>query len=161
LSRRNQFIRNIGVQLMPTGNVVERYGFMHVVYRQVFYERLSASKCILLHRRIAERGEQVYGARSAEIAPQLALHFERAVNYERAVHYLQQAAHNAMLRSAYREAVALSRRGLELLVTLPETVERAREELRLHLALGVPLIATEGYAAPAVGVIYVKARALC
>jgi hypothetical protein len=66
-----------------------------------------------------------------------------------------------MRRSAYREAIALSRRGLELLATLPDTEERARQELRLQVTLGVPLIATEGYAAPEVGSVYVRARGLC
>ena len=89
------------------------------------------------------------------------MHFEEAGDYERAVRYLQQAAANAMQRSAYREAIAVSRRGLELLATLPDTDERARQELRLQIALGVPLIATEGYAAPEVGSVYVRAHQLC
>ena len=66
-----------------------------------------------------------------------------------------------MHRSAYREAIAVSRRGLELLATLPDSDERARQELRLQIALGVPLIATEGYAAPEVGSVYGRAHELC
>ncbi len=89
------------------------------------------------------------------------MHFERAANHQQAARYLQQAADNAMRRFAYREAVALSRRGLELLARLPDSTERARQELSLHIALGVPLIASEGYAAPDVGLAYSKARTLC
>ena len=161
LSRRHQFIRGCGAQLLPNGETVDRYGFVHAVYRHVLYERVPVSRRVLLHRRIAERGEEVYRDRTNEIAAELAMHFERAANYKQAACYLHKAAHNAMQRSAYREGVALSRRGLALLATLPDTTERAQRELWLQLALGVPLIATEGYAAPAVGDVYVKARALC
>ncbi len=44
---------------------------------------------------------------------------------------------------------------------MPDTPERAQQELWLHLTLGVPLIATEGYAAPDVGSAYTRARELC
>jgi len=161
LTRRHQFVRNCGVQRLPSGAVVERYGFVHAVYRQVLYDRVSASRQMHLHRRLGEWGEAVYRERASEVAGELAMHFERATDHERAVRYLQQAAHNAMLRSAYREAVALSRRGLQLLAALPDSEARLRDELRLHVALGVPLIATEGYAAPVVGTVYTRARALC
>ena len=96
-----------------------------------------------------------------EFAAELAMHFEQAADYERASRYLEHAAVNAMRRSAYREAIAVSRRGLELLETLPDTDERARQELRLRIALGVPLISTEGYATPEVGSVYGKAQELC
>jgi predicted ATPase len=89
------------------------------------------------------------------------MHFDRAANSKRAVKYLQQAAENDIRRFAYREAVALARRGLELVKRLPDTPERARQEVGLHLTLGVPLIATEGYAAPDVGSTYSRARELC
>jgi tetratricopeptide (TPR) repeat protein len=89
------------------------------------------------------------------------MHFEQATDYRRAARYLQQAAVNATRRSAYLESIALSRRGLELLATLPDSDERARQELWLQITLGVPLIATEGYAAPEVGSVYLRARGLC
>ena len=161
LSRRHQFIRECGAQLLPNGQTVGRFGFVHAVYRHVLYDRISASRRVQLHRRVGRRGEEVYGEHVTEIAAELAMHFEEAADYERATRYLQQAAANALHRSAYREAIALSRRGLELLATLPDTHEHAQQELRLRITLGVPLIATEGYAAPEVGSVYVRARELC
>jgi predicted ATPase len=68
---------------------------------------------------------------------------------------------NALRRSAYREAILLSRRGLELLARRPGTDEDARQQLWLQMTLGVPLIATEGYAAAEVGRVYLKAREIC
>lgn len=161
LARQGQFIQDCGVQVLPNGEAVSRYGFIHALYRNILYERVSASRRAQLHRRIGEQGESLYGERAREIAAELAMHFERGAVFKQAIKYLQQAADNALRRFAYREAVALSRRGLELLDRLPDTVERTEQELCLQLTLGVPLIATEGYAAPEVGRCYTKARALC
>jgi len=141
--------------------VVTKFGFIHALYQNVLYERLSSSRRIQLHRRIGELEEQLYGERAVEIAAELAMHFERGANLKQAVKYLQQAAENALRQFAYREAVGLSRRGLELIERLPDTAERARQELALRITLGVPLIATEGYATPDVGRSYSRARELC
>ena len=161
LARQRQFIQDRGVQALPNGEAVMRYGFIHALYQNVLYERVPTSRRVQLHRRIGERGEELYGERAREIAAELAMHFERGRDYKRAARYLQQAADNAIRRFAYREAVGLARRGLELLGRLPDTPERAEQELSLHLTLGMPLIATEGYAAEAVGVVYARARELC
>ena len=140
LSRRGQFLRECGVQILPDGHAAGRFGFVHAVYRHVLYERMSASRRMQLHQRIGRRGEELYGDRANEIAAELAMHFEQAADHERAVRYLQQAGVNAMHRSAYREAMAASRRGLELLAALPDSDARALQELRLQITLGVPLI---------------------
>src|SRR5262249_40758436 len=161
LARRRQFIQDCGIQELPNGETVTRYGFIHTLYQNALYERISGSRRVQLHRRIGAQGESLYGARSKEIAAELAMHFERGANYRQAALYLQQAADNDIRRFAYQEAVGLARRGLDLLSKLPDTPERARQELSLQLTLGVPLIATEGYAAPAVGTVYTKARELC
>jgi predicted ATPase len=161
LSKRHQFIKERGAQVLPNGQAVGRFSFVHAVYRHVLYERISTSRRIELHRRVGQRGEELYGERVGEIAAELAMHFEQATDYVRAARYLQQAAVNALRRSAYREAIALSRQGLRLLALLPDTDERARQELSLQITLGVPLIAIEGYAAPDVGSVYLNARGLC
>lgn len=161
LSRRHQFIRALGTMPLPNGQTVGRFGFVHAVYRQVFYERMSASRRIHAHRCIGRRGEEVYGERQVEIAAELAMHFEHAGNSDRAVRHLRQAALNALHRSAYREASALAQRGLELLEKLPDTDERARQRIQLLITLGVPLMATHGYAASNVGRAYREAREIC
>jgi predicted ATPase/transcriptional regulator with XRE-family HTH domain len=161
LSRRHQFIREMGAQLLPNGQAAGRFGFVHAVHRQVLYDRLSVSRRMQLHRRVGLRSEELYGTRAPEFAAELAMHFEQAVDYERAARYLERASVNAMHRSAYREAIAASRRGLELLTALPDTDDRARLEVRLRIALGGPLIATAGYGAPEVGSVYHEARRLC
>jgi DNA-binding winged helix-turn-helix (wHTH) protein/tetratricopeptide (TPR) repeat protein len=161
LSKRGQFIRECGAQFLPSGQAVGRFAFLHALYRHVLYERISTSRRIQLHRRVGQRGEELYGERVGEMAAELAMHFEQATDYARAARYLQQSAVNALHRSAYHEAIVLSRQGLGLLATLPDSDERARQELSLHITLGVPLIATEGYAAPEVRSVYLEARELC
>jgi DNA-binding winged helix-turn-helix (wHTH) protein/predicted ATPase len=160
LAAQRQFIQDCGFHELPTGEVVTRYGFVHALYQNVLYERLPAARRVHLHRLIAERGEEVYGERAAEISAELAMHFERGRDYKRAVYYLKQGAENAIRRFAYQEAVGLARHGIELLSKLPNTRESLNEALCLHLTLGVPLIAIEGYASPNVGEVYMKAHEL-
>jgi adenylate cyclase len=161
LSRRHVLIRELGVETLPDEKPVGRFGFTHAVYRDALYERLPTTRRMQWHRRVAERGEAVYGTRAREFAAELAMHFEHAGDWPRAAHYLQHAAVNATRRGAYRDAVALARRGLDLLVRVPDSDARAREELRLQVSLGAPLMAIDGYAAATVGVVYGEARRLC
>jgi predicted ATPase len=161
LAREHRFIQDCGFKEAPGGEVVARYGFVHALYQNVLYDRLSASRRIQLHRRMGELGERQYGERAGEIATELAMHFERGAKFEAAVKYLQKAAENGIRRFAYRGAVELAQRGLELLGRLPDTKERAEQELWLQITLGVPLIATRGYAAPEVCSAYTRARELC
>jgi predicted ATPase len=44
---------------------------------------------------------------------------------------------------------------------LPDTRERAQQELTLHLTLGAPLQATRSFASPEVKATYTRARELC
>ena len=131
------------------------------MYQEVLYEQISANRRIRLHRQIGEREEAGYGERAGEIAAELAVHFERGRDYERAVRYLQQAGENAVRKHAYQEAVNHLTKGLELLQTLPDTPERVQQELTLQIALGSPLMATKGHAAPEVQKTYARARELC
>ncbi|MGH8601394.1 MAG: AAA family ATPase, partial [Gammaproteobacteria bacterium] len=139
LARRHQFIRDCGFFQLPNGEVAARYGFIHALYQNVLYERVSGANRVHLHRRVGERGEELYGEKAGEIAAELAMHFERGRDYRRAVKYLLQAAETAIRRFAYQEAIVLAQRGLELLQTLPDTSQHVHQELRLHIALGVSL----------------------
>ena len=160
LARQGQYIQDCGIHELPNGEVAARYGFVHALYQNVLYERLPATRRAQMHRLIGERGEEVYGERAAEISVELAMHFERGRDYKRAAYYLKLGANIAIRRFAYQEAVGLARRGIELINKLANTREVVNEALCLHLTLGVPLIAIEGYASPNVGQVYTKAREL-
>lgn len=89
------------------------------------------------------------------------MHFERGRNYERAVHYLHRAGENAIRRSANQEAIGLLNKGLELLTLIPDAPEHAQQELMLQIAIGGPLMATQGYASVEVEKVYSRALELC
>jgi predicted ATPase len=91
----------------------------------------------------------------------LAQHLTEAGLAERAIPYWRRAGERAAGRSANLEAIAHLSKGLELVETLPATPERLDEELALRLAIGGPLIATEGIATPEVEQTYSRASALC
>ncbi|MBI3757219.1 MAG: tetratricopeptide repeat protein [Deltaproteobacteria bacterium] len=161
LARRGTVLQVRGTMEWPDGTVAGRYGFLHALYQDVLYSRLPAAQRVRLHHQVGERAEQAYGERAKEIASELAVHFEQGRDYGKVVQYLQQAGENALRRSAPQEAVHLIRKGLELLTTLPDTSERARQELRLQLVLAAPLTATTGYTTLEVEKVHTRALELC
>jgi predicted ATPase len=110
---------------------------------------------------IGARLETGYGTQAGESAAQLAVHFERGGELERAVEYWQQAGANAARRHAYPDAIAALRKGLTLLATLPEGLERTQREIVLQLTLAELLSAVRGRTAPEAGEAYTKVYALC
>lgn len=160
LARHRHFLQTEGTIEWPDGTVAARYTFIHALYQNVLYGRITVGRRIMLHKCLGEREEQAYGHQAKEIAAKLAMHFERGRDYQRAVQYLQQAGANAERRNAYTEAVSHFTKGLELLKNLPETSERAQQELSLLVSLGGVLMATKGFAAPEVGETFTRALAL-
>jgi predicted ATPase len=71
---------------------------------------------------------------------QLAWHFEEAGITNKAIHYLQLAGARAVQLSAYGEGRIHLAKGLAMLDTLPDSPERARQELSLQLSLGMAWI---------------------
>jgi predicted ATPase len=161
LARQGQFLEDRGLVAWPDGTVSGRYGFRHALYQEVVYQRLGAGHRARLQRLIGEREAAGYGARAGEHAAALAMHFTRGQDARRAVLYLQQAAENALQRSAYQEAIHHLTRGLALLPQLPPTPARAQQELAFQMALGLALIATQGYASAEVEQAYARAQVLC
>src|SRR5262249_59042769 len=77
LARRGQFLRSRGVSEWPDGTVAARYEFIHSLYQQICYERVTAGRRLQLHRSIGERGESAYGAQASEVAAERGLPFHR------------------------------------------------------------------------------------
>jgi predicted ATPase len=75
--------------------------------------------------------------------------------------YWQQAGQQASDRSAHLEAVSHLTTGIELLTTLPETLEHTQYAVTLYIALGAALQVTKGHTAPEVKHAYTQAYALC
>jgi predicted ATPase len=161
LARQGRFIRASGTEIWPDGTVTACYQFLHALYHEVVYARVSAGHRVRLHQQIGARKEAAYGAQARQIAAELAVHFTRGRDAWRAVTYLQYAGENALRRSAYREAITHLTRGLAMLTALPETPERAQQELAMQTTLGPALVAAKGFAAPEVLHAYTRARELC
>lgn len=161
LARRGLFVQACGVEAWPDGTVAERYGFLHTWYQQVIYDRLPGGRRAQLHRQIGAWEAAAYGGQEREHAAQVAMHFDRGREYGRAAPFRQWAAEQALQRYAYHEAIGHLRRGLAGLQTLPATPEHVQHELVLHILLGTVLIVTQGYAAPDVERVYLRALTLC
>jgi predicted ATPase len=137
------------------------YTFKHTLIRDAAYASVLRSRRQKYHQRIA----QVLAERfpeTLEAEPELlAHHLTEAGLHAPAVAAWQKAGQHSVARSAYVEAIAHVTKGLEVLACLPETAARSEQELTLLMTLGVPLMFTKGYAAPEVGRVYARARALC
>jgi predicted ATPase len=133
LSRRGQWLKLQGGFEWPDGTVATGYRFLHSVYQEVLYERVSPGLRVQLHERIGQRLEAAYTPHRDDIAAELALHFERGRNVHKAVQYLEQAGKTAVSRSAPREAVQHCTKALTLLSTWPDSPQRQQHELSCSL----------------------------
>ena len=161
LVRQGQMLRSVGAVEWPDGTITTNYAFCHALYQQVAYQRIGVAQRVRLHRQLATRLETAYGPQAVELAAELAWHFEQGRESLRAIQYLQQAAATAVRRHAHHEAIDHLQRALALLQTLPDTPERTQQQLHVSVALGGPLMATRGQAAPEVEQTYTRAYALC
>src|SRR2546428_400988 len=114
-----------------------------------------------ISRKIAQSLMTHYRAEASGMASELAFLFEAARDFKNAAQFFHGAALHALSLFAYREAVLLCRRGLAMVKALPESPERAQQELGLQVMLGLSLRSIEGWAAPEVEKIYTRARQLC
>jgi class 3 adenylate cyclase/predicted ATPase len=137
------------------------YLFKHALIQEAAYQSLLNSTRQQYHARTAQVLVEQF-AETVEAQPELlAHHYTEAGLMAQAVPYWQQAGQRALERSATLEAVAHLTHGLEVLDTLPDTPERAQQELGLLIALGPALMNTKGQAAPEVGHAYARAHELC
>ena len=155
-------------QLVETELVYQRglppqatYLFKHALVQDTAYQSLLKSRRQQLHQRVARVLVEQFPQTVVAQPELVAHHYTEAGLATQAIPYWQQAGERAIQRSAHVEARAHLTRGLELLQSLPDTPERAPQELTLQLTLGATLQATKGYTAPEVESVYSRARVLC
>ena len=155
-------------QLVRAGLVVGRgvppdatYLFKHALMQDASYRTLLRSRRRDLHERIVSVLETHYPAVIEQQPELVAHHCSQADLVEKAIVYWELAGRTSSARSANTEAAAQSRKGLDLLSSLPEGHGRWQQELRLQSILGAALAASQGNAAPATGQSYARARELC
>ncbi|NOT57138.1 MAG: AAA family ATPase [Deltaproteobacteria bacterium] len=141
LARHQLFLETIGTPVDQERRSATRYRFAHSLYHKLVYERLSTARRRQLHLRIGGHKEQAYGERAAEVAAELAVHFEEGRDYPRAVRYLNLAATTAMQRQAPQEARAHLQHALTLLEAFPASAELNTQVREIQRALQQPLLA--------------------
>src|ERR1700751_1848004 len=138
-----------------------RFAFKHALLRDAIYDSLLRSKRQQIHADIAAILEHDY-LELAENQPQvLAYHYQEAGNHQLAIRCWLESGQGALGQSANVEAIAGFRKALQLLDGLPDTPERIRQEIDIQLALGIPLIAVQGYASAETREAFSRARTLC
>jgi ABC-type oligopeptide transport system substrate-binding subunit len=142
LEKHHRLVRERG-EVRVGRRTLSRYSFAHALFRQYLYNDLSAGERRLLHRATAEVLEELYGVGAAEIAVQLAHHWERAEVAEKAIEYLLQAGDQARLAYAHAEAIDYYQRALAFLKQGQEHGRAARTLMKLgltyHTAFDFPL----------------------
>ncbi len=137
------------------------YTFKHALVQDAAYDSLLKSRRQELHAKIARViDERFPGIKDTE--PELLAHHLSAAGAARAaIPYWYKAATNAVERVALLDAMTHCGRGLALLSALPDSQDRARQELALQLVLGQAAAQAKGWAAPEPERAFSRARALC
>jgi class 3 adenylate cyclase/predicted ATPase len=138
-----------------------KYIFKHALVRDAAYASLLRTTRRQLHGRIADALKAQFPETAALEPELLAYHYTEAGRALDAIEYWLQAGRRAAERSVNQEAVGHLRNGLRLCETLPESTERARQELALQQALSGPLMATMGWGSEESARTYARARELC
>ena len=161
LARQRRFLRVTHNGEWPDPSVVRGYTFTHELYRETVHAGISAAERRRLHRGVGEALEAAYGSRAAEIAAELAVHFERGGEPARRLHYLATAAARARRRFANREAFGHLQAAIALAARLPDSGDGQRRELELRLALAPVLNDLYGFASEPLRENCERAAALC
>jgi DNA-binding winged helix-turn-helix (wHTH) protein/predicted ATPase len=161
LARQSTFIAKCGSTTWPDGTPAELYCFRHDLYRELLYERLSATRRALTHACVADRLEQAWSGHLDANAAELAEHFERGREWTRAIPHRKRAAAKALRRSANQEAIGHFQRALHALKHLADQSERIRTEVELRVGIGAAFMASRGFGAPEVLEAYATAEQLC
>jgi predicted ATPase/DNA-binding SARP family transcriptional activator len=164
LDRKHRLIRAQSIQRI-NGQLISCYRFRHILFQRFLYNNLDEIERVHLHEQVGTTLERLYRAQeekaaAADIAPQLARHFQEAGIAEKAIRYLHKAGKKALNMCAYKEAIEHLTRGISLLKTLPDSPERAQQEFVLQLAFGMACVGPKGYGRE-VEEAYARAHDLC
>ncbi|MBT8053155.1 MAG: AAA family ATPase [Xanthomonadales bacterium] len=137
------------------------YSFKHILILETAYNSLLKSKRKELHGRTAVILEQEITDVAKRQPALLAYHYSEAGELEKAIPFWIQASRQSLSRFANQEAIEQSRKGIELLKSLPESQPRAALEVPLQSILGTALLSTHGYSDPRVRKVFTRAQDLC
>jgi class 3 adenylate cyclase/tetratricopeptide (TPR) repeat protein len=134
--------------------------FKHAVLRDVTYETVLQRLRLSYHALVADWLIENSSERLGEMAGVIAAHLERANRESEAVDYLKLAGDLAISSYANEEAIDYIDRAISLIMRLPVTPERQRQELDFQMALYGPLQVARGWGTPEVAAASKRAREL-
>lgn len=135
LARRLHFVVRAGEDELPDGTRSTFYVFTHGLYREVLYQRQSVSRRARRHTRIAERLGKLFAGREADVAREMAMHYEAAGNWKCAAEVLRIAARSARRRGAHYQVEEILERALGMAQNLSAAERDAEAEaIRVELA---------------------------
>ena len=154
-------------QLVKTELIFQRgvapestYVFKHALVRDAVYASLLRGRRKKLHDQIARALEDHFPDVGATEPETLAHHFTEAGLTEPAIDSWRRAGERALIRFANAEAVKHLTKGIDLLHTLPLSLERNQKELALRMPLGPATMALNSAAAPESLQVFSRAREL-
>jgi predicted ATPase len=147
LARRLCFVHRAGHDELPDGTRSDFYAFAHGLYREVLYQKQSASRRAKGHTRIAERLGELFAGREDNVAREMAMHYEAAGNWKRATSALLTAARHAHQRQAYSEAAQLLQHSLVIAENMSDA-DRGTVEREIQSELEMARVAMEGTKQP-------------
>jgi TOMM system kinase/cyclase fusion protein len=121
------------------------YTFKHALVREVAHEAMLPEDRRSVHARVATALERSFPKIVAKRPDLLAMHCRLAGQNSQAIDYAQQAATQAMLRSANLEAGAHVKEALKWLPDLEDPRARAEAELDLNGIMTRVVMVTQGY----------------
>jgi predicted ATPase len=140
---------------------LESYLFKHALIRDAAYETMTRGTRQAIHARVATVLRQRFPEVEQEQPETLALHLERGGDAVAAIGYWIRSGYRTMSRGAYVESIHHFQRGLTLLENEPNRALLREQELDAVQSLGMGLLATQGYASPAVEETFDRALKLC
>ena len=149
---QEELIRQHGSRALPS------YVFKHALVQEAAYSTLVQARRRQLHARCARILQELSPEIGEEQPEILAQHYAAAGDGLAAAEHWLRAGRHAAQHSAHHEAIGHLRAGLASLADVDESDRRQELELLLQLELGVPLIATQGYAARETEAAWERAR---
>ena len=134
IARTHRLVEYVGTNDLPDGDITSVYRFGHSLIQAVLHGHLQGKRRILVHRRMVEILEGLYGDESNRVAHRLAVHCDEGRLPERAFRFALAGADSASRVYAHRDAIALIMRALRNAATDAQRMEalgRLGEENRV------------------------------
>ncbi len=125
--------------LEPVDAPEPTYVFHHALMSEAAYAGLLHQRREVMHARVVDAIEELYGDRIAEHVETLAGHAARARNWHKAADYARRAGLKTAARDANVESVRFHERALDYLQHWEDDADRRDTAIDLHLAIRDPL----------------------